>query len=64
MIEFNVPAMNCGHCVGAVTKAVRQVDPGAAVEVNLAVKTVKVRSLQAREALAGALSQAGYPPKG
>jgi copper chaperone len=62
VLEFNVPAMSCGHCVGAVTEAVMQVDPAAKVEVDLASKKVKVESSQGRDALAGALAEAGYPP--
>jgi copper chaperone len=62
MIEFNVPAMSCGHCVGVVTQTVKLVDPGARVEVDLAGKKVKVESSSDREALARALVDAGYPP--
>lgn len=62
MLEFSVPAMSCGHCVGAVTQALKQADPQARVEVDLATKKVKVESSQDRQALAGALAEAGYPP--
>lgn len=62
MLEFNVPAMSCGHCVGAVTQALKQADPQARVEVDLAGKTVKVESSSDRQALTDALTQAGYPP--
>lgn len=31
MITFEVNDMTCGHCVGAITKAVGFVDPGAKV---------------------------------
>ena len=64
MIEFNVPAMSCGHCVGAITQALQLVDPQALVEVELAGKTVKVESSADRQALASALVAAGYPPAG
>lgn len=62
MIEFNIPNMSCGHCVKAVTEAVRSVDPQARVEVDLAGKHVKVESGQPREPLARALAEAGYQP--
>ena len=62
MIEFNVPAMSCGHCVKAVTEAVHAVDPQAEVKVDLAGKKVDVRSNADRNAIAGALTEAGYPP--
>ncbi|MBI2768149.1 MAG: heavy-metal-associated domain-containing protein [Burkholderiales bacterium] len=62
MIEFNVSAMSCGHCAGAITKAIKAIDPAATVDVDLVAKTVKVESSQQRAALAGALAGAGYPP--
>ena len=34
MIHLNVPDMTCGHCVGAVEKAVRSVDPEAKIAVD------------------------------
>ncbi|MDB5890269.1 MAG: Heavy metal transport/detoxification protein [Polaromonas sp.] len=61
MIEFEVKDMSCGHCVGAVTKAVKQVDPAANVQVDLATKKVSVESSEDRASLAEALAEAGYP---
>ena len=63
MIEFEVPAVSCGHCVRAVTEAVQEVDPGAKVGVDLDRKKVSVESSADRAALARALSEAGYPPR-
>jgi copper chaperone len=60
-MEFNIPAMSCGHCVGAVTQAVKSVDPAAQVNVDLPAKKVVVQSLQDRQAVAAALAEAGYP---
>ena len=62
MIEFEVKNMSCGHCVGAITKAVKQLDPGATVETDLTNKKVRVESSQSREVLASALAEAGYTP--
>lgn len=62
MIEFQLPAMSCGHCVRAVTEAVQSVDPQARVEVDLESKRAKVDSAAGRTALATALTEAGYPP--
>jgi copper chaperone len=62
MMEFDVKAMSCGHCVRAVTEAVQEVDPAAKVEVDLAGKTVKVESAVDRGKLVEALIEAGYPP--
>ena len=62
MIEFKVDAMSCGHCVSAVTEAVKAADPQARVDVDLAGKLVKVESTQDRARIAQALTDAGYPP--
>lgn len=60
MIEFEVKDMSCGHCVSAVTKAVKLVDPAADVQVDLASKKVSVESSKERSKFAEALTEAGY----
>jgi copper chaperone len=60
-MEFSIPAMSCGHCVGTITKAVKALDPAAQVDADLASKKVVVQSSQDRQAVAVALAQAGYP---
>ena len=62
-MEFNIPAMSCGHCVRAITEAVQQADPAAQVTVDLPTKQVTVQSTQPRDALAHALKEAGYAPQ-
>lgn len=62
MFEFDVEAMSCGHCVGRVTEAVRQVDPAARVEVDLTTHKVHVETSRDRATVVSALTEAGYPP--
>ena len=62
MIEFNIEGMSCGHCVGAVTRAVQSVDPKARVDIDLASHKVRVETVERREAVVAALEEAGYPP--
>ena len=62
-MEFNIPAMSCGHCIGAVTQAVKSLDPAAQVNVDLASKKVVVESSQDQPTVAAALAEAGYPPQ-
>jgi copper chaperone len=59
-MEFNIPAMSCGHCVGVITQTVKSLDPAAQVSVDLPAKKVIVQSSQNREAVAAALAEAGY----
>ena len=61
IMEFKIPAMSCGHCVGAVTQAVKAVDPKAEVTVDLATKQVTVQTSGERQAVAASLAEAGYP---
>jgi len=61
MYQLQVENMSCGHCVGAVTKAVQAVDGAARVEIDLASKQVRIDSSTALPALTAAIVQAGYP---
>jgi copper chaperone len=63
MIVFNVNDMTCGHCVRAVTKAVRAVEPGATVAIDLGTKRVQIDADDAdAQALKSAIADAGYTP--
>lgn len=62
MLELNIPTMSCGHCVKAITEAVREVDPQAQVEADLATKRVQVQTEAARATVVVALVEAGYAP--
>jgi len=62
MIEMNVKDMTCNHCVGVVTRTVKEVDPSAEVQVDLPSKRVRVNTSRSFGELAKALGEAGYPP--
>jgi copper chaperone len=61
MLELKVNDMTCGHCVGAVTKAVKELDPKAMVRVDLDTKRVSVESAKPAIEVLHALEEAGYP---
>jgi copper chaperone len=61
MYELQVENMSCGHCVATVTKAVKAVDAGATVDIDLAGKKVRVDSGAALDAVKSAIVDAGYP---
>lgn len=64
MKTFQVNDMTCGHCVNAVTKAIKGIDPAAYVSVNLATKRVEVDSKTADlRAIKSAITVAGYTPE-
>lgn len=60
-MEFNVPTMSCGHCVGVITKTVQQLDVNAKISVDLPAKKVSVETTQDHQTVADALAEAGYP---
>ena len=60
MHQFNVADMTCGHCAGRITKAVKQADRSAVVEIVLAEKRVIVASRLSQQEIAEAISEAGY----
>ena len=61
MYQLQVENMSCGHCVGAVTRAVQAVDAAAKVEIDLATKSVKIDSASPLPPLKSAIADAGYP---
>ena len=61
MPKFKVEGMSCAHCERAVTEAIRRLDPGVPVEVDLAAGTVATGSQAGAEQLAQAIRDEGYP---
>jgi copper chaperone len=61
MYALQVENMTCGHCVAAVTRAVKELDSSAQVDVDLGSKQVKVDSGASVDAVKAAIVQAGYP---
>ena len=62
MIELTIPDMTCGHCVGVVTKTIKQADPAAQVDIDLPNHQVRVQTALDRTTLAAALAEEGYAP--
>lgn len=62
MIEFTVNDMTCGHCVSTITKAVKELDPAARCEVDLAAKKVRIESVRGARELQAAIDDAGFTP--
>jgi copper chaperone len=63
MIAFEVNDMTCGHCVKAITDAVKAADGRAEVHIDLARHRVEIEPGSADAvALAGVIREAGYTP--
>lgn len=63
MLRYQVSDMSCGHCVQSITTAIRDAEPDAQVQVDLAGKTVQVDGARAPAAVEAAIRQAGYTPQ-
>jgi copper chaperone len=63
MKVFNVQGMTCGHCVRAVTSAIKAEDPSADVQIDLGKGEVKVQSQLAAEQVIGLIEEEGYSAK-
>jgi copper chaperone len=61
MYTLKVENMSCGGCANRVTRTVQTLDPDAKVEVLLKDKLVRVDSAKAPDAVAVAITAAGYP---
>ncbi|MBK9442775.1 MAG: heavy-metal-associated domain-containing protein [Comamonadaceae bacterium] len=57
---FNVQGMTCEHCEKAVSRAIRQLDRTAEVQIDRAANKVEVESTQAAEVLKQAIVDEGY----
>ncbi|MDH0747902.1 cation transporter [Pseudomonas sp. GD03842] len=63
MQVFNVQGMTCGHCVRAVTHAIKGEDPAADVQVDLAKGEVAVQSQLPAEQIISLIVEEGYTAK-
>jgi copper chaperone len=63
MVTFQVNDMSCGHCVGVITRAVKDADREAEVRVDLNKHLVEIEPKGAdAEQLRAAIAKAGYTP--
>ncbi|MBS0449054.1 MAG: heavy-metal-associated domain-containing protein [Proteobacteria bacterium] len=63
MIALQVDDMSCNHCVGAITRAVKEVDADADVRIDLDTHRVEIEPRRgSAEALLAAIRDAGYTP--
>ncbi|MGE8213300.1 MULTISPECIES: heavy-metal-associated domain-containing protein [unclassified Stenotrophomonas] len=60
-MKLHIESMTCGGCARSVTATVKDVDPAATVDIDLASKEVKIESSQPVEKFTKALDEAGFP---
>lgn len=61
MFELEVGNMTCGSCVGSVTRAVKALDPGATVAVDLSAGKVRIEGRHQQDSYARVITEAGFP---
>ncbi len=59
-MKFSVENMTCGHCVKAITNAVKDADQQAQVEIDLGQKIVNIESQLSAEQVEKLLAEEGY----
>lgn len=60
MQAFKVSGMSCGHCVRAITQAIKALDAAAEVDVDLAAGQVQVSDTLDAEQVQAAIREEGY----
>ena len=61
---YRVGGMNCGGCVAAVTRAIKQLDPKVQVAVDLESGSVRIDGAVGRDAVQRAVEGAGFSFEG
>ncbi|MGE0071612.1 MAG: heavy-metal-associated domain-containing protein [Thiomonas sp.] len=59
-VQLHITGMSCGHCVAAVTQALKAVAGTQDVQVDLASGRATVQTSAAPEALVKAVTDEGY----
>jgi copper chaperone len=59
-LELSVPSIVCSGCADAITKAIKNLDSEASVDVNLETKMVTVDSKAEETALKEAITEIGH----
>ena len=63
MYEFEVQSMICGHCASRITQLLTNLDAMAKVEIDMAVRKVRVQTVKDRNSVVAALAKTGYAPQ-
>ena len=61
-LQYEVNDMTCGHCVRAITTAVKDVAPDAGVDIDLSTHRVRVDGVSDAGKIEEAIREAGYTP--
>lgn len=62
MLDLTIPDMTCGGCARGVTAAIKSVDPGAELVIDVESHKVQVKTSASTEAVKAAVIEAGFTP--
>lgn len=62
IMKFEIANMTCGGCARSVTATIKDLDPNAQVNIDVASKLVDVQTSASVEQLTAALTEDGFPP--
>ncbi|BCU64851.1 hypothetical protein F941_01530 [Acinetobacter bouvetii DSM 14964 = CIP 107468] len=60
-MKLRIDAMTCGGCARSVTATIKDVDPNAKVDIDVAAKLVEVESSEEQQKILEALAEDGFP---
>ncbi|RKG54265.1 copper chaperone [Acinetobacter cumulans] len=60
-MKLRIDAMTCGGCARSVTANIKDLDPNATVNIDVASKIVEVESTAEQQKLLEVLAEDGFP---
>ncbi|MGE8541453.1 heavy-metal-associated domain-containing protein [Acinetobacter sp. ANC 3813] len=60
-MKLSIDAMTCGGCARSVTATIKDVDPNAKVDIDVAAKLVSVETAADQQKILDALADDGFP---
>jgi copper chaperone len=60
-MKLRIDAMTCGGCARSVTATIKDVDPNAKVDIDVAAKLVNVDTAADQQKILEALAEDGFP---
>ncbi|CAM3071457.1 heavy-metal-associated domain-containing protein [Acinetobacter celticus] len=60
-MKLRIENMTCGGCARSVTATIKNIDPNATVDIDVATKLVNVQSSVDEQKIKEALAEDGFP---